>query len=263
MFRLFKQQLCRVLERRGYVLLPKGAVEPNFLADLTDDEKAMIAATAERTMIQPHNVAQLCRCVEYIVRHNIPGAIAECGVWRGGAVMAILWTLLRLWVTDREVFLFDTFTGMTAPTEHDVSWRGERAAAAHAARGGYAGGSDWARASLDDVKAGVMSVGYPVERVRFVQGLVEETIPTQAPGQLALMRLDTDWYESTKHELIHLYPRLSQGGVIIIDDYGAWAGSRRATDEYIAETGARLLLVRSDMTVRYAVKVDASQGTAH
>ncbi|RJO60134.1 macrocin O-methyltransferase [candidate division WS5 bacterium] len=257
MLRLLKRQLRRFLEHRGCVLLYKGQVEPDFLADLTNDEKVIIAATAERTMLQPHNVAQLCRCIEYIVRHNIPGAIVECGVWRGGAVLAILRTLLRLGVTDREVFLFDTFAGMTAPTEHDVSWRGECATSAHAARGGYSGGSDWARASLEDVKDGVMSVGYPAERIRFVQGRVEDTIPTQAPEQLSLMRLDTDWYESTKHELIHLYPRLSHGGVIIIDDYGAWAGSRRATDEYIAETGARLLLVRSDMTVRYAVKVDA------
>jgi hypothetical protein len=252
----------RFLERRGYVLLYKGQVEPSFLADLTDDEKATVAATDGRTMLQPHNVAQLCRCIEYVVRHKIPGSIAECGVWRGGAVMTILRTLLRLGATDRDVFLFDTFSGMTAPTEHDISALGKRAIAIHAARGGHANGSDWARASFEDVKAGVLSVGYPAGRINFVKGRVEDTIPAQAPEQLALLRLDTDWYESTKHELIHLYPRLSQGGVIIIDDYGSWAGARKATDEYVAETGARLLLVRSDAAVRYAVKVDASPSSS-
>jgi len=257
MLRYLKQQVRRFLKRSGLILVYENQVDPHFLADLTDDEKATVAVTAERTVLRPWNVAQLCRCVEYVVRHNIPGAIAECGVWRGGAVLAILRTLLRLGVTDRDVFLFDTFDGMSAPTEHDVSWVGEHAPTIHAARGGYASGSNWTRAPLEDVKAGVMSAGYPGDRIRFVQGCVEDTLPAQAPERLALMRLDTVWYESTKHELIHLYPRLSQGGVIIIDDYGTWAGSRRATDEYIGETGARLLLVRSDMTVRYAVKVDA------
>jgi hypothetical protein len=256
MFSWVKRSVRRGLERRGYVLLYKGEVEANFLADLTDDERATVAAVAGRTMIQPYNVAQLCRCVEYVQRHWIPGAIVECGVWRGGAVMAILRTLLRLGATDRDVYLFDTFAGMSSPTEHDVSWQGERATELHAARGGQAGGSDWDRASLEDVKAGVLSVGYPPERIRFVRGKVEDTVPAQAPDKIALLRLDTDWYESTKHEFTHLYPRLSRGGVLIIDDYGAWLGARRATDEYLAETGARILLIRSDATVRYAVKVD-------
>jgi hypothetical protein len=251
-----KLALRRGLERRGYVVLHKGGVEPNFLADLTADEKATITAVADRTMIQPHNIAQLCRCVEYIERHRISGALAECGVWRGGAVMAMLRTLSRLGVTNRDVYLFDTFAGMPPPTDHDVSWNGARAMDLHAARGGHAAGSDWVRSSLDDVKAGVLSVGYPSDRIRFIQGKVEDTIPADVPEKLALLRLDTDWYESTKHELTHLYPRLSRGGVLIIDDYGAWLGARRATDEYLAGTQARLLLIRSDATVRYAVKVD-------
>jgi hypothetical protein len=120
-----------------------------------------------------------------------------------------------------------------------------------------AGGSNWTRAPLEDVKTGVLSVGYPADRIHFVVGKVEDTLPSQAPEQVALLRLDTDWYESTKHELIHLYPRLAQGGVLIIDDYGSWSGAQRATDEFLAESGARLLLVRSDAAVRYAVKVDA------
>jgi O-methyltransferase len=256
MLKWVKQSLLRGLDRRGYVLIHKGEVEPNFIADLTDDERATVAAVADRTMVQSHNIAQLCRCAEYIERHRIPGAIAECGVWRGGAIMAILRTLLRLGVTNRDVYLFDTFAGMPPPTEYDVSWNGDQAGELHAARRGHKGGSDWARASLEDVKAGVLSVGYPPERIRFIQGKVEDTIPMGAPEKLALLRLDTDWYESTKHELAHLYPRLSRGGVIVIDDYGVWFGAKRATDEFLEESGARLLLVRSDATVRYAVKVD-------
>jgi O-methyltransferase len=86
-----------------------------------------------------------------------------------------------------------------------------------------------------------------------VKGLVEETVPDQAPSQISLVRLDTDWYESTKHELEHLYERLTPGGVLIIDDYDYWEGSRKAVDEFMAETGARLLLVPID-TGRIAIK---------
>ena len=98
--------------------------------------------------------------------------------------------------------------------------------------------------------------GYPEEKIHFVQGRVEETIPASAPDSISLLRLDTDWYESTKHELVHLFPRLSPSGVIIIDDYGHWKGCRKAVDEYF-DTGdhPQLLLNRVDYSCRIAVKV--------
>lgn len=74
--------------------------------------------------------------------------------------------------------------------------------------------------------------------------MVEDTVPADAPDTISILRLDTDWYTSTRHELTHLYPRLSSGGVLIIDDYGYWQGSRTAVEEFLAETGARLLLTR-------------------
>jgi hypothetical protein len=92
--------------------------------------------------------------------------------------------------------------------------------------------------------------------VRFVAGRVEDTLPARAPERIAILRLDTDWYESTRHELVHLFPRLSAGGVLIIDDYGHWQGARRAVDEYLEETGVRLLLNRIDTTGRIGVKLD-------
>ena len=98
-------------------------------------------------------------------------------------------------------------------------------------------------------------MGYPAERIHFVQGKVEETIPRVLPERIALLRLDTDWYESTRHELIHLYPKLCAGGVLVLDDYGHWQGSRKAVDEWMAQTGTRMLLNRVDYTGRIAVKV--------
>ena len=101
----------------------------------------------------------------------------------------------------------------------------------------------------------------PTPGVEFVQGRVENTLPAAAPPEIAVLRLDTDWYESTRHELEHLYPRLVDGGVLIVDDYGYWQGARQAVDEYFGETGEAILLNRIDDTGRIAVKrapVDAA-----
>jgi O-methyltransferase len=206
------------------------------------------------TMTTPPRIYALARAVEYVSERAIPGALVECGVWRGGSMMAVALTLLRLGVTDRDLYLFDTFSGMTAPTEEDVKHSGERAADLLAEESPDA--DVWAIASIDQVREAVLGVGYPPERIHFVQGPVEETLPANAPDEIALLRLDTDWYASTKHELVHLYPRLVSGGVLILDDYGYWQGARRAVDEYLAEHNVTLLLNRIDNTARIALKPD-------
>jgi hypothetical protein len=105
------------------------------------------------------------------------------------------------------------------------------------------------------VQRAVRSTGYDPGKIHLIKGKVEDTVPGAAPTKIALLRLDTDWYESTRHELEHLFPRLSPGGVIIIDDYGHWQGARRATDEFLAQHNIPLLLNRIDYTARIGVKV--------
>ncbi len=112
----------------------------------------------------------------------------------------------------------------------------------------------WAIAGFDEVRDSVQGTGYPEDKIHFVQGGVEETVPEHAPAEIALLRLDTDWYASTKHELVHLYPRLAPGGVLIIDDYAYWRGARQAVDEYVREKELTLLLIRIDHGARVAVK---------
>jgi len=80
----------------------------------------------------------------------------------------------------------------------------------------------------------------------FIQGKVEDTLPKITPEKISLLRLDTDWYESTYQELLHLFPKLSKGGTIIIDDYGHWKGAREAVDDYFKEKGIKILLNRID-----------------
>jgi len=107
---------------------------------------------------------------------------------------------------------------------------------------------------LEEVRHNLSNVGYPDDRIKLVKGLVEATLPNKAPSKIALLRLDTDWYESTRHELIHLYPRLAQRGVLIIDDYGHWEGAQKAVDEYIRDNNLPVLLNRIDYTGRIAIK---------
>jgi O-methyltransferase len=203
------------------------------------------------TMTSIERLYAMHKAVEYVVRADIQGAIVECGVWRGGSMMMAALTLLALGKTDRSLFLFDTFAGHPRPSpEHDGKetyefwWQRRRTDQS----------SSWAEATLQEVRGNLASAGYPLDKITFVQGIVQDTIPAHAPETVALLRLDTDWYESTAHELRHLYPRLVAGGVLIIDDYGAMAGQRQAVDEFCARNAIALLLNRIDFSGRVAVK---------
>ena len=219
-----------------------------YPVDFSDADIALHRRVAPFTMTSPERVAAVADSCRYIVRRKIPGAVVECGVWRGGSSMAAALTLLA--ANDvRELFLFDTYTGMTAPTARDRVHSGESAEA-------VLGRSERYRCIADeaDVAANLTSTGYPRDQFHLVKGDVLGTIPGAAPSSIALLRLDTDFYESTRHELAHLYPRLSSGGVLIIDDYGHWQGARQAVDEYFGALPNAPLLSRIDYTGRLAVK---------
>lgn len=225
--------------------------------DFSATDRALFGVVQPFTMTGPERVAYLARSVEYVVRNDVPGAIVECGVWRGGSMMCVATTLLRLGVATRELYLCDTFDGMTVPEPLDKRHDGTPADTILAGTNKSRDDLDWAYATLDEVRANLIRTGYPEERLHFVQGKVEDTIPAQAPEGIALLRLDTDWYSSTRHELIHLYPRLHVDGVLIIDDYGWWQGAKQAVDEYFNELDFAPLLHRIDETARGCVKPSA------
>jgi len=177
-------------------------------------------------------------------------------------MMAAALTLLRCRDTQRELHLFDTFEGMSAPTEVDqTSYHGADQTSYHGPDK-LSGVELLERLDLsqlilplEEVRHNLSNIGYPDDRIKLVKGLVEETLPNKTPGEIALLRLDTDWYESTRHELIHLYPRLAHRGVLIIDDYGHWEGAKKAVDEYIRDNDLPILLNRIDYTGRIAIKL--------
>lgn len=221
-------------------------------------DRAIVERALPYTLTGVPRLLALIDAVRYCVTRPIPGAFVECGVWRGGSVLAMVLQLRELRVTDRDLYLYDTFEGMTAPTEVDTS-AFEQPALEKWRWAEDEGLPPWGELLADDfnehaVRSLLVSAGYPATRMRLVKGPVEQTLPAGAPGDIALLRLDTDWYESTLHELQHLYPRLSPGGVLIVDDYGHWEGCRRAVDEYFSSHAPPLLFSRIDYTARMAVK---------
>lgn len=208
------------------------------------------------TMTSIARMYALYKAIEYLENAKIAGDIVECGVWRGGSMMVAAHTLLSLGSTARTLHLFDTYEGLPRPDESkDVDIFGNRAIDGWLPHSAGDEKSHWAEAGIEEVRANLASTGYLAERMNFVKGMVESTIPDTAPQRIALLRLDTDWYSSTKHELEHLFPRIVRNGVLIIDDYGHFKGARQAVDEFMRNHGISILLNRIDYTGRLGIKI--------
>ncbi len=237
------------LRKIGLDLVDLRALPP----DCSPEELRIINRVRPYTMTSVERIVALIQATRYVVRTGVPGSIVECGVWKGGSMMAAALTLLAETDVSRDLYLYDTYEGMSAPTMVDKTYAGHRATTLLEAT--PRGGGAWCESPLQEVKHNLVSTGYPLERLHFVCGKVEDTIPGTLPGATAILRLDTDWYESTRHELEHLYPLLVRRGILIVDDYGHWQGARIATDEYLATHRLPLYLQRIDYTGRLAVKV--------
>ena len=223
-------------------------------SDFSDKDIKIINSVRPYTMTSAERIFSLIESVRYVINNKVPGDIVECGVWRGGSMMATAKTLLEHNNQEKVLYLFDTFEGMTKPDEIDVSNSELNATKEFNGTKIDSDSSNWCRATIDDVKSNLFSVGYDKSKIYFIKGKVEETLPFDDIKSISILRLDTDWYKSTKHELIHLFPKISKGGVLIIDDYGFWQGARKAVDEYFSENNIQILLNRIDKTGRIAIK---------
>jgi len=201
-------------------------------SDLDPAFHAILRRCESATMTSVERIYALYKAVEYLSQAGIAGDIVECGVWRGGSMMCAALALLKAQDAGRQLYLYDTYEGMVAPGTSDVDINGLPASTQLAEESRSANSMIWAYAALETVRKNMLSTGYPPRKITYIRGAVEETIPQTIPERIALMRLDTDWYSSTRHELEHLFPRLVPGGVIVIDDYGHWQGARQAVDEY-------------------------------
>lgn len=190
--------------------------------------------------------------VKYILQNNIEGCIIECGVESGN--------FEHIWINElmknnsiRDIYLFDTFGGLVEPTEYDYTCKDSKI---------YQMNKDevyitwknqvinekvngWCYTPLDKVKQRLNSTGYPQNNLHYVVGDVMETLKdkTTIPEKIAILRLDTDWYESSKYELEQMYDNVVRGGIIIFDDYYHWDGQRRATDDFFKSRNINYIFV--------------------
>jgi O-methyltransferase len=249
MNRLFK----RLVRSFGFDLVPYRPVEEDLrFRDLSARQREILETVRPFTMTSDERIISLLHAIDYISRNKIAGDIAECGVWKGGSMMTVALDLAERGDFSRDLWLYDTFEGMSEPTDADTRFDGQAARLELAQT--PAGTGIWSQANLESVQRNLFSTGYPRDKIHFVKGKVEETIPHRLPARLALLRLDTDWYASTKHELIHLFPLLERRGILVLDDYGHWQGARKAVDEFFETRGDMPYLHRVDYTGRILVK---------
>ncbi len=175
-------------------------------------------------------------CIANVVAANVPGNLIETGVWRGGASIFMRAMLKALGITDRIVWVANSFEGLPEPDadRFPVEAKTHQGAVMTKVYNHFAAG-------LDEVRANFMAYGVLDEQVRFLKGWFKDTLPTAPIGALAIMRLDGDYYESTMDALTNLYDKLSVGGYAIIDDYGedTWTYCRKAVDEFRYEHGIK------------------------
>ena len=250
--------LLKFFGRKKNATAPTCALPESSVCDSSDcnEHQWTYESVKEMTMTSAERILALCEAIDYISDSRIPGDIVECGVWKGGSMIAAATTLLRHGDDQRKLWLYDTFEGMSPPSELDVDYLGNNAEELMDNSSVEVSDSVWCCAHLQEVKQNLGSTPYPQNHIHFVVGPVEETLVDQnnLPEKIGLLRLDTDWYESTKVELEVLFPRLVDGGVLIVDDYGHWQGCRKAVDEYLQKNNIRIFLNRIDYTGRIGIK---------
>lgn len=239
------------------VSLKHSSLENQLPVEFTEAEQAIyqFVRQNELSMVAPSGLWATMLACKHILAHDIPGDFVECGVWRGGtAILAA--AILQQHGSNRKVYLYDTFAGMSQPEDNDINLDNGKPAAQLYQANKKATHNAWCYASLEDVKNNFVKAGLSLDNLVFVKGDVLQTLQQtkDLPKQISLLRLDTDWYQSTLLELEVLYPKLSVGGILAVDDYGAWSGSKQATDEYFTRH-PKPFLQRTDMSGRMGLKV--------
>jgi len=206
------------------------------------------------TMTSIERMYTLFESIKYTFKNQLPGDFVECGVWKGGSSLLIALMLKKYEAFDRKLYMYDTFEGMSEPTEEDRAVSGESAEQLLKEQDKSVQESVWCYSTIDEVRANLTLSGFPLENMHFVKGKVEDTLPEIKPNKIALLRLDTDWYESTKIELELLYDRLAHNGILIIDDFGHWEGAKKAVIEYFYKRNVNPFINRIDYTGRLIIK---------
>lgn len=252
-----KKSVNSLLGHLGYQMR-KISSRYNAPVELSDQEITLIKQILDSgyTMTSFERLANTVRSCNYVVENKIAGDFVECGVWRGGNGILAKKVFSALG-SDKMVWMFDTFGGMTEPTEFDVAATTQTSADEKFKDSQRGTHNAWCYASLEDVQQNCLDSGFQLTDFTFIKGDVCKTLgdTSNLPSEISILRLDTDWYESTKSELEILYPLLSTKGVLIIDDYGHWEGARKAVDEYFQDSDYKPYMNSIDYTGRSAIKI--------
>lgn len=246
-----KIMVKKALHNLGYTL--ERIDKPFYPTEISDSEKRILDSVinARVSMVSRVGLINTMLTVRYVSQRSVPGDFVECGVWKGGnAILAA--KLFQHYGDSRKVWLYDTFRGTTSPDiNHDG--RGPVEDFKRSERNGW---NEIAFASLAEVQMNLKRFNVPLEAVEIVEGDVTQTLNVKEnlPEQISILRLDTDWFYSTKKELEVLYPLVQTGGCLIIDDYGYSDGSRKATDDYFSSTASRPFFHYTTKSIRTCIK---------
>lgn len=227
-----KNLINKTLNQLGYSIINNN----QKIVELSEKDKNLINLISNYSMTPKIRIYNLLQALRYLKNKKILGDYVECGVWKGGNILLLKKFLETEDMYQRNIYAYDTFEGMTSPDENDFEISNNNFATKLLEKDKNKKTNVWGICSLEEVKKNISINVKNLENIKFIKGPVENTLNENKniPEKISLLRLDTDWYQSTKKELEVLYEKVESGGVIIIDDYGHWGGSKKAVDEFFS-----------------------------
>ena len=232
MKKYLKKIIEKILKKFGYKIQQ---VINNVIEEASKEDIELMKLCDNYSMTSDLRKWALIQSFKYIIDNNIEGDFVECGVWKGGNLILIKKLMERYNITNRKIFGYDTYEGMSEASNFDIKKDNTKASIKYEKlKKNNSNQINWNFASKEEVIENLNNNVKDTSNIDLIKGKVEETLQLSKniPQKISVLRLDTDFYESTKIELEVLYAKLSVGGVLIIDDYGSWKGSRKAVDEF-------------------------------
>ena len=231
---LFKKINYDLIKKKPY------DVSKNF-PEISEFEKELFDICSNYSMTSFDGMFSLMKSLDFIIQNNVDGDFVECGVWKGGNLI-MFQKYIEKYNLNKKIYAYDTFEGMSEPAEIDKTFEGESASL-----------------QLDKLEKKKVDRKKNVEKyttstnLTSIKGKVEDTLINKKnlPNKISILRLDTDWYSSTKKELEILYPLLEKNGILYIDDYGYWQGARKAVDEFFKDK--KVTMFKIDFTARMII----------
>jgi hypothetical protein len=220
-----------------------------FPIEANNFERKIIRKSLNYSMTNNLRMFTLIKAFKYIIKNKIKGDFVECGVWKGGNLILLQNLIEKYAIYNKKIYAYDTFMGMSKFSKSDYTDN-----FVHASDVLKADKKTLCYSSLEDFKNNFYSNTKFNKNLTIIKGEVEKTLREKknVPKKISILRLDTDYYSSTKIELEILWPRLSKGGILIIDDYGYWRGCKKAVDEFFYKKDP--LLLHIDESCRILIK---------